>query len=195
MTMLRPRDLERLNAEFLDYAFHVIRDQRPVPIGEFPILRDAFDTYSERLDSRLASLHFYDRFGLHEWEYELFEHLVQIGQVLAVAVLLPLAKNIAHDELARGYQRLRGRVIRLLRRLARNYRLEGRTDRGDLPRLDAMRGYFELCFEVLQRTGIDDFTTPEFARLAGVQEELAEAFLTFCSFSSADGRWSRPAGS
>ncbi len=136
----------------------------------------------------------YRRFGRHEWEVDFFRALAEYWEVIAATVLVPVARDLAQDEIKKGYRWVREKVVDLIDRIQGKYQQQGVTARGDIQRFDEMKEYINRGLELLERTGFNDFTTTEFARLANVDEQLVGPLLILCQFHEEGGRWRRKDG-
>ena len=133
----------------------------------------------------------YPKYGLHEWEPELFHILIDYMDVIIASVLSPLAVSIAQDKAKKAYKWARGKLFGTIREVSIRYSKKNVTNQGEIQRFDSIRSYIDKGMEVLERTGMNDFTTDEFAQIAGITEDLVPPLLILCQFRQSDSRWRR----
>jgi len=133
----------------------------------------------------------YPRFGRHEWEDFFFKALAEYWDVIAAAVLIPAARDIGKDEIKKAYGWIRGKVVGLIDQIRGQYENKNVTERDEIPRFDEMRAYIKKGLDVLERTGMNNFTSTEFASMAGLDENLAIPLLILCQFREENGHWRR----
>jgi hypothetical protein len=133
------------------------------------------------------------RFIRHEWEEatQLFQRLAKYWDLVAASVLVPLAKEIAQDELKSAYGWIKRKLIATFSRIRDNYISKREIDRGEIQRFDELINLAESALGVLERTGINEFTTSEFARLADLEESRVKGLLIFCQFREENSVWHR----